>query len=352
MAVVNNSIYVGGRRGPHPASLDETYEMLRDCQGMAWIGPYRPDEAEIRSVSREFSLHHLAVEDTVSAHQRPKLERYGDVLFTVLRPARYVEKTAQIEFGELHVFTGRDFVVTVRHAESPDLGQVRGRLERNPELLAMGPEAVLYSIFDQVVDEYAPVVAGLQAHIDEIENQLFDGDPEVSRRIYEAFREVISLQRATQPLPAMLASLTHGFEKYGVRDELRRRLRDVDDHTVRITEQIDSFRDLLENALTVHSTLVGQRQNEETRNLTAASLAQNEEVRRISEASLAQNEEVKKISSWAAIFFAPSLVAAVYGMNFEHMPELHWVLGYPLAVLLMIVSSVALYRVFKHRHWL
>lgn len=352
MAVVRNSIYVGGRRGPVPTSLDETYELLRACQGMAWIGLYRPDEAEIKSVAREFNLHYLAVEDTVAAHQRPKLERYGDVLFTVLRPARYPNAADRVEFGELHIFTGKDFVVTVRHAESPDIGSVRGRLERNPELLARGPEAVLYAIFDQVVDDYAPAVARLQDDIDDIENQLFDGDPDVSRRIYELFREVVEMQRATQPLEAMVESLIRGFDKYQVSQELRRLLRDVRDHTIRITERVDGFRALLQNALTVHATLVGQRQNDEMRSLTEASLAQNEEVRKISEASLVQNEEVKKISSWAAIFFAPSLVGAVYGMNFDHMPELHWVLGYPLALLLMIISSLVLYRVFRRRHWL
>jgi len=352
MTVVNNSIYVGGRRGPAPQSLDETYDLLDACHGMAWIGLYRPDEAEIKSLANEFNLHHLAVEDTVAAHQRPKLERYGDVLFTVLRPARYLQSTGRVEFGELHIFTGKNFVVTVRHAESPDLSHVRGRMERNPELLAFGPEAVLYAIFDQTVDEYAPVIARLQVDMDEVENQLFDGDPEVSRRIYELFREVIELQRATQPLRGMLESLTRGFDKYGVSEELRRLLRDVLDHTIRITERVEGFRALLQNALTVNSTLVGQRQNEEMRNLTAASLAQNEEVRKISEASLEQSEEVKKISSWAAIFFAPSLVAAVYGMNFDHMPELHWWWGYPLALLLMVASSVVLYRVFKRRNWL
>ncbi len=350
MTVVNNSIYVRGRRGPVANSLDETYDLLQKCDGLAWIGLYRPDEAEIKSVAREFNLHHLAVEDTVAAHQRPKSERYGDVLFTVLRPARYV--SGRVEFGELHVFTGPNFVVTVRHAETPDLGNVRGRLERNPELLARGPEAVLYTIFDQVVDEYAPVVASLQIDIDDVENQLFNGDPAVSRRIYGLFREIIELQRATQPLKGMLEGLTRGFDKYQVPDELQRRLRDVQDHTIRITERVDGFRLLLQNALTVNSTLVGQRQNEEMRNLTEASLAQNEEVRKNSESSLEQSEEVKKISSWAAIFFAPSLVAAVYGMNFDHMPELHWVVGYPIALALMVLSSVVLYRIFKRRNWL
>jgi magnesium transporter len=338
MALVDNAVYVDGQRTADPRSLDETYELLRDRHGMAWIGLYRPDVAEIRSVAQEFGLHPLAVEDAIAAHQRAKLERYGTTLFTVLRPARYLDDVERVEFGELHVFTGQEFVVTIRHAEAPDLGRVRDRLEQAPELLRRGPEAVLYAILDQVVDEYAPVVAGLENDIDEIEDQLFQGDPAVSRRIYELSREVIEFQRAAGPLLGMLTALEGGFEKYQVDLELQRSLRDVHDHAIRIVERAGSFRALLQNALTVSATLVGQQQNEEMRSLT--------------ESSLAQNEEVKKISSWAAILFAPTLVGTIYGMNFEHMPELHWQFGYPIAVALMLATSVTLYLVFKRRGWL
>jgi magnesium transporter len=182
------------------------------------------------------------------------------------------------------------------------------------------------------------VVAGLENDIDEIEDQLFDGDPAVSRRIYELSREVIEFQRATHPLPEMLAALERGFDKYGVDVELRRNLRDVADHVARVVERGDAFRELLQNALTVNAALVGQRQNEEMRSLT--------------EASLAQNEEVKRISAWAAILFAPTLIGTIYGMNFDVMPELHWSLGYPMAVFLMIAMGVMLYVIFKRRHWL
>ena len=338
MALVDNAVYVDGRRSADPRSLDETYELLRERSGMAWIGLYRPDEDEIRSVAREFDLHPLAVEDAIAAHQRAKLERYGTTLFTVLRPARYLDAEEEVEFGEVHVFTGEGFVVTIRHAEAPDLGRVRDRLERAPGLLRLGPEAVLYAILDQVVDDYAPVVAGLENDIDEIEDQLFKGDPAVSRRIYELSREVIEFQRATRPLLGMLTSLEAGFDKYQVDVELQRSLRDVHDHAIRIVERADSFRALLQNALTVQATLVGQQQNEEMRSLT--------------ETSLAQNEEVKKISAWAAILFAPTLVGTIYGMNFDHMPELHWLAGYPLALALMLITSVTLYLVFKRRSWL
>ncbi|HEU5416986.1 MAG TPA: magnesium and cobalt transport protein CorA [Streptosporangiaceae bacterium] len=338
MALVDNAVYVDGRRTADPRSLNETYELMRERQGMAWIGLYRPDPAQIRSVAEEFDLHPLAVEDAIAAHQRAKLERYGTTLFTVLRPARYLDEVERVEFGELHVFTGKDFVVTIRHAEAPDLGQVRDRLEQAPGLLRLGPEAVLYAILDQVVDEYAPVVAGLQNDIDEIENQLFQGDPAVSRRIYELSREVIEFQRAAGPLLGMLSALEGGFEKYQVDLELQRSLRDVHDHAIRIVERADSFRALLQNALTVQTTLVGQRQNDEMRSLT--------------EASLAQNEEVKRISAWAAILFAPTLVGTIYGMNFRHMPELHWLAGYPLAIALMLATSIVLYLAFRRRGWL
>ena len=337
-SVVDNAIYVDGVRTTNPATLDETYEILRERHGMAWIGLYRPTPDEIRSVATEFGLHHLVVDDAIAAHQRPKLERYGDILFTVLRPARYIDQREQVEFGELHVITGDGFVVTIRHAESPDLVRVRRRMESQPDLLRLGPEAVLYSIMDQVVDEYAPVVAGLENDIDEIEDQLFNNDPAVSRRIYALTREVIEVQRATKPLLGIIDALSRGFDKYHVDIELQHHLRDVLDHTVHVVERADSFRALLQNALTVQTTLLGQRQNEEVRHLT--------------EASLTQNEEVKKISAWAAILFAPTLVGTIYGMNFDDMPELHWQLGYPLALLLMVGTSTALYMVFKRRGWL
>ncbi len=341
MPVVDNAVYVDGRRAAEPESLDHTYELLR-CQDagacMAWIGLYRPGADEVASVAAEFGLHELAVEDAVHAHQRPKLERYGDTLFVVLRPARYVDPIEVIEVGELHVFIGKEFVITVRHAAEPDLTQVRKRLESDPELLKHGPEAVLYAILDRVVDDYLPVARGLQNDIDEIETQVFSGDPEASRRIYQLSREVIEFQRACQPLIGMLDSLAGGLDTYRVDVELRRALRDVHDHAVRVVEQVEAFRQLLANILTVNAALVGQRQNEE--------------ITRLTESSLTQSEQVKRISSWAAILFAPTLVGTVYGMNFEFMPELRWPLGYPMALALMLLVSGVLYTVFKHRNWL
>ena len=337
--IIDNAVYRGGERTASPTTLADTFGCLReqpDC--LAWIGLYRPDEAQLQSLAEEFGLHELALEDAIVAHQRPKLERYGDTLFVVLRGARYLDASEEVDFGELHVFVGRDFVLTVRHSEAPDLGEVRHRLEGDPELLRRGPEAVLYAILDAVVDGYAPVIAGLQNDIDEIETEVFRGDPTVSRRIYKLSREVIEFQRAAQPLLAMLDGLTAGFDKYGTDEELQRYLRDVADHATTVTERVAGFRQMLQDILTVNATLVSQAQNEEMKHLT--------------EASYTQNEEVKKISAWAAILFAPTLIGTIYGMNFRNMPELQWFAGYPFALALMALVCMTLYIVFKRRDWL
>ena len=225
-SLVDAAIYRGGCRTSSPETLAETFRAAQQSpDGMTWIGLYRPTERELGLLAAEFELHELAVEDAIQAHQRPKLERYGDTLFVVLRAARYLDDVEEVEFGELHLFIGTDFVITLRHSESPDLSVVRHRLENDPEMLARGPEAVLYAILDAVVDGYSPVVNGLENDIDEIETEVFRGDPAVSRRIYELSREVIEFQRATQPLTSMLTALTAGFSKYGVDEELQRYLR-------------------------------------------------------------------------------------------------------------------------------
>jgi magnesium transporter len=337
--IIDNAIYVNGCRSATPESLREAFESLKSTPGsMAWIGFYRPEDAVILNVAEKFDLHELAVEDAIVAHQRPKADRYGDTLFVVLRPARYLDEVEEVDFGELHVFVGHNFVITVRHSEAPDLSQVRSRMQDDPELLGQGPQAVLYAILDAVVDGYAPVVAGLQNDIDEIEVQVFSGDPGASRRIYELSQEVLDFQRAVQPLTGILGAITAGFDKYHVDEELRSYLRDVADHVTQVTERVENFRLQLRDVLTVNATLVAQRQNDEIRELTLTSIA--------------QGEEVKKISAWAAILFAPSLVGGVYGMNFEHMPETDWHYGYPFAVVLMALVSMALYLVFKRRDWI
>lgn len=322
--ILDSAIYVDGHRTAGPGSLEETYEANRERRGIAWIGLHRPTREEFESVAGEFGLHPLAVEDAIKAHQRPKLERYGETLFVVLRAARYLDRPETVEFGEVHVFVGNDFVITVRHGEAPDVGEVRRRMEGEPDLLRRGPEAILYAVMDRVVDDYAPVVAGLENDIDEIETEVFSGNAGVSRRIYELSREVIQFQRATKPLAPVLDRLRAGDAGRVVDEELRRYLRDVQDHVIQVTEQVGAFRELLANVLSVNLTLVG----------------------------VGQNDEVKKISAWAAILFTPTLVASIYGMNFDYMPELHWILGYPFALTLMVVASIVLYLVFKRRGWL
>ena len=337
--VVDNAVYSAGRRVATPESAAESLRELAEGEGrLVWLGLYRPGPAELGELAEQYDLPELAVEDAIKAHQRPKFERYGDTLFVVLKAARYRDEIEEVEFGELHLFLGREFAITVRHSESPDLSRVRRRLESEPALLAKGSEAVLYAILDAVVDGYGPVVDGLANDIDEIETEVFRGDPGVSRRIYELSQEVLDFQRAAQPLTGILAAITAGFDKYGVDEELRSYLRDVADHVVSVNERVEGFRLQLRDILTVNATLVAQRQNDEIRELT--------------ETSIAQGEEVKKISAWAAILFAPTLVGTVYGMNFNDMPELHWHLGYPYALLLMALVSVTLYAVFKRRDWI
>ena len=338
-SVVDAGMYRNGRRVDTPASVAEMAELLRkEPDAMGWIGMYRPTEGQFLPVAEEFGLHELAVEDAIVAHQRPKLERYGDTLFVVLRAATYLDDVEEVEFGEIHVFIGSNFVITVRHSRTPDLSAVRTRMESDPELLALGPEAVLYAILDSVVDGYAPVVAGVDKDIDEIEIQVFRGDPTVSRRIYELSSEVVEFQRATRPLLTIADRLVAGFGKYGTTEELQRYLRDVADHATTVAERVASFRQNLSDILVVNATLVNQ--------------AQNEEIRRLTVASFKQNEEVKRISAWAAIIFAPTLIGTIYGMNFVNMPELSWAWGYPFALVLMVAVSVGLWLIFRRRGWL
>jgi magnesium transporter len=342
--IIDNVIYAAGRRVARPASLSSTLQELRAAgegqEAFCWIGLLRPDADEMNAVAHEFSLHPLAVEDAVSAHQRAKIEQYGDVTFVVLRPARYVDHDEVVSLGEIHVFLGPNFVIAVRHADEPDLGAVRARLEGDPKLLAMGPPAVLYAIVDRVVDDYAPVLKELQVDLDEIEVQVFAAEPHAPQRTYQLTREVIEFHRAVSPLRNMLADLRDDLkDRGGDADlELRRALRDVADHVTRVQDRIEGFRELLTNLLDIDNALVARRQNEEMARLT--------------QAGYDQNEQVKRISAWAAILFAPTLVASVYGMNFHHMPELAWPLGYPFALALMVLLGVGLYLMFKHRGWL
>ena len=324
--IVDRAIYRDGRRVAEPPELLGMRGACGDGVAVAWVALYRPTEEELSAVAREFELSDRSLEHAMHTHQRPKLERYGETVFCALRAARYIDRAETVEFHEVHVFAARRFVITVRHGEAPDLPALRRSLESQPDVLARGPVAILHAIMDRVVEDYAPVVAGVQHDIDEIEDEVFGGTADVSRRVYELSREVIALQRATSPLVAMLDRLLGDAGA----DE-RMDLRDVQSHALRVVEQADAFRQLLQNILSVNLTL---------------------ETKALNEASNLQNEEVKKISAWAAILFAPTLVGTVYGMNFDRIPELAWRFGYPYALLLMVGMAVTLYAVFRRRNWI
>lgn len=320
--IIDNAIYVDGHRiASRP--LEETRETCRKKGGFAWIGLYEPTHEEFDSVAGEFGLHAMAVKDAIKVHQRPKIERYGETLFVVLKAARYIEEKEAVEFGEIHAFVGPDFVVTIRHGEANELGEVRRWAEGRPELLRRGPYAVLYAIMDRIVEDYVPVVEGLENDIDEIEVEVFGNKPDVSKRIYELFREVIQFHQATQPLARALERLTV-VEAREIDPEVRSYLREVQNRVLRVTERAQGFRELLTNILSVNLTLV----------------------------SVNQNDQMKKISAWAAVVVVPTLIAGIYGMNFDYMPELHWRYGYLFAISLMALIAFALYLNFKKRDWL
>ncbi|MCL2803283.1 MAG: magnesium and cobalt transport protein CorA [Micrococcales bacterium] len=338
-SLVTAAIYQDGERVATTGSLSETFGQLRDNPGaMAWIGLYRPSAETIGTLAEHAHLHELLVEDVIQAHQRPKLERYDSTLLVVLHPARYLNAEEEVEFGELHVVLGRDYVVTIRHGENPELGSVRRRLESEPDLLSTGPESVMYAVMDAVVDQYVPVYHGLDNDIDEIEFQVFRGDADVSRRIYELSQEVADFGRAVRSTGRILTDLSAGFAKYHVAPELQSYLRDVADHVTEVRERTDAFHHSLRDILTVNATLVAQRQNEEMKHLA--------------EQSKAENEQMRRISAWAAIIFTPTVITGVYGMNFKRMPELDWIMGYPFAVSMMLVSAGLLFFLFKRKDWL
>jgi magnesium transporter len=333
--IVDRTIYRDGRRTGESLEGSHADGAWRADGALAWIELWRPTGQEFAAVADEFGSHQPAVDHAVHQHQRPRLERYGDTVFCVLRTARYVDETETVDFGEVHVFAGPHLVVTVRHGEAPDVAAVRRSLESRPDVLRRGPTAIVHAVMRRVLDDYAPVVAGVENDIDEIEDEVFNGSAGAPRRVYQLAREVIALQRATKPLPPMFARL---IEDPTVDEDERRYLRDLQHHALRVVEQVDGFRQLLQNILSVNLTL-------ETKSLAEMSNA-------LTEMSNDQNEVVKKISAWAAILFAPALVGTVYGMNFENMPELTWDFGYPLALAVMVLLGVALYVAFRRQNWI
>lgn len=338
-SVVDAGIYVAGRRVATPATFAETFELLDQFpDGFAWIGMKRPTHKDVDVLAHQFALSPLLLEDVINAHQRPKFERYGDVGFLVLRAATYRDQSESIDFGEIHALVGERFVVTLRHAPTPDLSVLRTELEAKPKLLAKGPRIVLTRLLDQVVDGYRPVMLGIENDVDEIETEVFGGSSHVSKRIYQLSREVIDLQRAIRPLRQIIDDLRHDPMMANPPELLTQLLRDIEDHAISVNERVESLHLALKGTLDLNLALTTQRQNDEVTAMTAASLK--------------QAEDSRKIAAWAGVLFVPSLVAGTYGMNFQNMPELSWQYGYLWGLGLMLFTGIAMYLIFKWRDWL
>src|SRR3954470_22603397 len=323
--IVDCAHYRDGRR-QHEGKMapEQAAAICKQDPGFVWLGMVEPSEEELTRVQDIFGLHELAVEDAQSFHLRPKVETYeGDITFVVLRTARYVDEREEVDFGEVSIFVGPGFIITVRQGVAADLHEARLKLEQHPKLLEEGPAAVLWAILDKIVDDYAPVVEGLESDIEEVEHTVFAGAHAPTQRIYLLRREVTDFYRAVHPLLGPAAAITQGGV-LAISSGLRQYFRDVDDHLKLVNEEIMAQRDLLSTILQANMAVVATQ----------------------------QNEVVRKISAWFGIITVPTFVASVYGMNFEHMPELSWKAGYPLALIVMLTLAVALYGMFKRVHWL
>jgi len=322
--IVDCAVYEDGVRTHGHLDLDDAARAMKQDGTFVWIGLKEPSAAELAEVAATFNLHDLAVEDAEHAHQRPKLERYGASTLLVCKTARYVDHDEIVSLGEVLLFLGEGFVVSVRHGDAGDMGQVRAALEADPERLAQGPGAVAYALVDRVVDEFAEALRGVEEDIDEIQAQVFDGPSAAhAQRIFKLKREVLEFRQAAVPLGEPLDQLTRTSPP-GFGEELRPYFRDVHDHLIRTTSRLTAIDELLTSALDVNVAQVGMR----------------------------QNEDMRKISAWVAIAAVPTMLAGVYGMNFKHMPELESTWGYPAILTVMVGACLALYRNFKHRDWL
>lgn len=320
--IVDCAAYVDGRRREGKLSLEQAGEAAGGDGTFVWLGVVEPSEAEFNAVAAEFGLHELAVEDAVRAHQRPKVEEYGETIHIVLKTARYVDPEEVIEVGEVSVFAAPGFIITVRHGDA-DLAPVRERLEERPDLLAKGPGAVLYAIADHVVDGYMEAGHGFDEDVREVELQVFGEGQNPTQRIYKLEREVLEFQAAANPLEEALEQLCRA-DSAVVPEDLHEYFRDVEDHLRRVTTRIENFRQLLDSALEANLTQVSMR----------------------------QNEDMRKISAWVAIAVVPTMVGGIYGMNFENMPELEWRYGYPTVLAVILAICLLLYWRFKRAGWL
>jgi magnesium transporter len=326
-AVVDCGLYEGGERLGGRIELESALRKADACQhGFVWIGLHDPSPGVVGAVGEHFELHPLAVEDALDAHQRAKLEVYGgDTLFVVLKTARYVDHDELIEIGEVVVFLGERFVVTVRHGEGSPLHDVRLDLEAHPDLLGIGPSSVLYAIADRVVDDYLAVIDGIAVDVEEVEVEVFSGaSSNPAERIYRLKREVLEFRRAVTPLIAPMQRLSSRQAGLPLDPRTEEYFRDIHDHLLRDAERITSFDELLTNALQAN----------------------------VAQITMRDNQDMRRISAWVAIIAVPTMVFGLYGMNFEHMPELKWTYGYPLVVAVVLVICAALYRKFKDTGWL
>ncbi|GGN70066.1 magnesium transport protein CorA [Streptomyces albiflavescens] len=331
--IVDCAIYRDGHRTEGPDDLSDALDEARSWgDAFVWIGLHEPTEKEFDLVTQEFGLHPLAVEDALKAHQRPKLEVYDDSLFLVLKPVCYEPDSDVVSTGEVMVFAGDSFVVTVRHGVGSPLAAVRHRLEGDPDMLRHGPTGVLYSIADATVDHYLEVATELGTDLEELEAEVFSpnvgGSRYTASRIYTFKRQILEFRRATVPLAVPLTRLSgqgvSSAQVPFVNEKAQPFFRDVNDHLTRVNESVEALDRLVSDILSAH----------------------------LAQMSVRQNDDMRKISAWAAMAAVPTLIAGIYGMNFDHMPELHWFWSYPAVVLAMVALEVLLYRLFKRRGWM
>jgi magnesium transporter len=325
--IVDSALYSGGKRvelGCHPHEYDKMRAGVKEPGDFVWLGLYSPSETELSEVAEAFELHPLAVEDATDAHQRPKLERYGDSLFLVLKTLWYVDVDDQVETGEINIFAGRDFIISVRHGRGARLETARHALEAEPDKLSQGPSSAIWAVADRVVDGYLDVLSDLQTDVDEVETSVFSPErTSDSARIYTLKRELAEVRRAVMPLRDPIRAFVNGMVPL-LDADIQPFFRDILDHLNQAADLAENLESLLSSAFDAH----------------------------LAQISVQQNDDMRKISAGAALVVVPTFIAGVYGMNFTHMPELGWSFGYPLALLLMAGSVTGLWIFFKRSGWL
>lgn len=304
-------------------TIEEISEALKEPDKFVWVGLLEPDEPLLEKLQEEFGLHDLAIEDAHAAHQRPKVEAYGNSLFVVAQTAHVIN--GRIEFGETHVFLGRNFIVVVRHGASLSYAPARRACEQDPEMLAMGPSFCLYSVLDFIVDNYMPIVSSFREHLHELEDDIFGGtyNRETIRSLYNLKKDLVTLQLAVAPLQDVLSQLMRLYPGI-IQDQTRPYFRDVYDHAARIGQSTDAMREMLTAAISVNLAVV----------------------------SVAQNDDVKRLAGWAALLAVPTLLTGWYGMNFQEMPELSTPHAYPVMLVVVLAICGALYWRLKRSKWL